>query len=141
KTRGEAGWLDVGHEPGLEALTQPVLERLQVVRRAIGGEHDLPTAVVEGVERVEELLLGLGLALEELHVVQEQHVDVTKARLEALGLPTAESAEKLVCEGLSGGAAHGEPRAVCEQQGRDGAQQVRLADPGRAADEERVVGL
>ena len=47
------GRFDVGYEPGLETLTQPVLERLQVVGRSIGGEHDLPTPVVEGVERME----------------------------------------------------------------------------------------
>ena len=61
QARGEVGRLDVGDEAGLEALAQAILERLQVVRRAVGGEHDLATAVVEGVEGVEELLLGLVL--------------------------------------------------------------------------------
>ena len=83
--RGEIGRLDVGDEPGLEALAQAVLERLQVVRRAVGGKDDLAAAVVQRVEGVEELLLGLGLALEELDVVEQQHVDVAKARLEGVG--------------------------------------------------------
>ena len=76
---GELGRLDVGDEAGLEALAQPVLQRLEVCGRSIGGEHDLAPAVVQGVEGVEELLLGLGLALEELDVVDEQHVDVAEA--------------------------------------------------------------
>ena len=141
QARGEVGRLDVGDEAGLEALAQAVLERLQVCGRAVGGEHDLAAAVVEGVEGVEELLLGLRLALEELDVVDEQHVDVAEARLEAVGLPVRERAEELVGEGLAGGAADGEPGVVGEQEARDRAEQVGLADAGRAADEQRVVGL
>ena len=133
--------LDVGHEPGLEALAQAVLERLQVVGRTVGGEHDLASAVVQGVEGVEELLLGLGLALEELDVVEEQHVDVAEAGLEGVGVAAAERAEELVGEGLAGGAADRQPGAVGEQEVRDRAEQVGLADAGRAADEQRVVGL
>ena len=64
-----SGGLDVGDEAGLEALAQAVLERLQVARQAVGGEHELAPAVVQRVEGVEELLLGLRLALEELDVV------------------------------------------------------------------------
>ena len=43
---------------------------------AVGGEHELRAGLVQRVEGVEELLLGLGLALEELDVVDEQDVDV-----------------------------------------------------------------
>jgi len=50
---GKGGGFDVGYEPSLETLTQPVLEGLQIVGRPIGGEDDLPTPVVEGVERME----------------------------------------------------------------------------------------
>ena len=41
---------------------------------AVGGEHDLAARLVQGVERVEELLLEALLALDELDVVDEQHV-------------------------------------------------------------------
>ena len=34
---GEVGGLDVGHEPGLEALAQPILQGLEVVGWAVGG--------------------------------------------------------------------------------------------------------
>ena len=78
---GEVGWLDVSHETALEALTQAVFERLQVARRPVGCQDDLASPVVEGVEGVEELLLGTGLALEELDVVDEQHVDMAKVTL------------------------------------------------------------
>ncbi len=59
---------------------------------------------------MEELLLGSGLALEELDVVDEQHVDVAEARLEAVGAARPRAREELVGEGLTGRAAHRQPR-------------------------------
>ena len=41
---------------------------------------------MQGVERVEEGLEGLGCALQELDVVDQQDVDVAVASLELLGL-------------------------------------------------------
>src|ERR1039457_7675087 len=96
---------------------------------------------MEGVERVEELLLGLGLALEELDVVEEQDIDMAEARLEVIGLPVAERAEELVREGLTRRATNTETGTVREQQAGDRAQKVRLAHTGRAAHEQRVIGL
>ena len=66
--------------------------------RAVGGEHDLAAGVIQRVEGVEELLLGAGLALQELDVVDEQHVDVAEARLEGVGAPTGEGVQELVRE-------------------------------------------
>ncbi len=137
----DVGRFDVGHKPGGEALPQTVLERLQVVRGPVGGEHDLAAAVVQGVERVEELLLGPRLALEELHVVQQQHVDVAEARLEPPCATAAERVQEFVREGLARGAAHGQARAVREQHAGDRAQQVCLADARGPEDEQWVVGL
>ena len=81
---GEVGRRELGDEAGLEALEQPRLERGHVGRQAVAGQHELAAGLVEGVEGVEELLLGLRLALEELDVVDEQDVGVAEARLEAV---------------------------------------------------------
>ena len=78
--RGEVGRADVGDQAGLEARAQAVLQRVDVARRPVGGEDELGAGLVERVEGVEELLLGLGLALEELDVVDEQDVDAAVAR-------------------------------------------------------------
>ena len=51
----------------------------------------------------------LRLALEELDVVEQQHVDVAKARLEVLGAPRPSAVEERVRERLAGRAADGEP--------------------------------
>ena len=49
-------------------------------------------------------------------------------------------ADEVVGEGLDGRVAHGQPAAVLGDVVGDRVQQVGLAEPGRAADEERVVG-
>src|SRR5262249_37600867 len=58
--------LDVGDQAPLEPAAEPLLERRDVARRAIRREHDLRAGFVEGVERMEELLLEALLPLEEL---------------------------------------------------------------------------
>ena len=90
----EVGRPDVGDEAGLEALAQAVLERVEVAREAVGGEDELAAGVVQRVERVEELLLGLGLGLEELDVVDQEDVRAAEARLEALDRRRRERARR-----------------------------------------------
>jgi hypothetical protein len=72
----ELGRLDVGDEAPLEAGAEPVLEARDGLGGAVGGDDDLPALAVELVERVEELLLQLLGALEELDVVDQQYVEV-----------------------------------------------------------------
>ena len=67
----ELGRLDVGDQTPLEAVAEPVLERGDGSRRTIGGDNDLAAGSVEGVKRVEELLLEALLVLDELHVIDE----------------------------------------------------------------------
>ena len=80
----EVGRLDVGDQAHLEPAAEPVLEGGDGVGRPVGGQHDLAVGLVEVVEGVEELLLGLLLALDELDVVDQQHVDVAVAALEGV---------------------------------------------------------
>ena len=136
-----AGWVDVGDETGLEALAQAILQGLQVSWGSVRGEHQLGSGFVEGVEGVEELLLGAGLALEELDVVDEQDVHVAEARLEGVHATFVQGCLKLVGEGLAGAGADAQAGIVAEDHARDRAQEVGLADPRRTADEEWVVGL
>src|SRR5204862_7998575 len=69
---GEAGLelrrLDIGDEAPFEPGAQPVLEARDRLGRSVGGDHDLAAFAVELVERVEELLLELLGALQELDV-------------------------------------------------------------------------
>ena len=127
------GWRNrrryVGDEPGLEALAEAILERLEIARRAVGGQHDLATGVVEGVEGVEELLLGARLALEELDVVDQQDVNVTEARLEG----SVSRAESEAMNSLVKASAVAERTASPRLRARSSADRVRrwvLPTPG-----------
>ena len=140
QARAEVGRAHVADQAGLEALAQPVLERAHVARQPVGGQHELGAGRVQRVERVEELLLRLGLALEELDVVDEQQVDAAVGGLERVDAVVVQRADEVVRERLDGRVADGQPVAVGRDVVGDRVQQVRLAEPGRAADEQRVVG-
>ena len=108
---------------------------------AVAGDHDLLVGVVQGVERVEELLLGLFLVLQELDVVDQQDVDIAVAAAEPLGLAVADRVDEVVGELLGAHVPH--PGAGEEAHGvvPDRVQQVGLAQARLAVDEQRVVGL
>ncbi|MPM16706.1 hypothetical protein SDC9_63087 [bioreactor metagenome] len=107
---GDAGLqvrrMHVGDQAGLEPRPQPRLERLEQLRRPVGGHHDLLLGVLQRVEGVEELLLGLDLALEELDVVDQQHVDLAVAAPELDGVVLRDRVDELVGELLGGDVAH-----------------------------------
>ena len=134
------GWTSVirPHSNRLRSRSSSVVELLG---RPVGGEHDLLVGVVEGVEGVEELLLRLDLALEELDVVDEQHVDVAVAALEAVLPVVADRVDELVGELLAGHVAHLGAGVEAADVVSDGVQQVGLAESGVAVDQQRVVGL
>ena len=72
---------DVDAEPALEARQHALVERVEIGRRPIGGDDDLTAGVDQRIQRVAELLLDR-LALEKLHVVDDQHVDAAQPLLE-----------------------------------------------------------
>ena len=78
---------------------------------------------------------------EELDVVDEHHVGAPEAVLEALGALLAHGAHELAGELLDRRVAHAQPASVAVHVAPDGVEQVRLPEPGRAVEEERVVGL
>ena len=71
----QVGRLDIDDQAPLEARAQAFLQGHHGLGRAVGGDDDLLVLPVQGVEGVEELLLGRFLAGDELDVVDQQHVD------------------------------------------------------------------
>ena len=138
----------VARSGGRTSHTRPASKRSRSrsssASRSRGGrsevEHELRARLVQRVEGVEELLLGLGLALQELDVVDEQDVDAAVGGLERLQAAALERADEVVGERLDRRVAGGQAGAVLVHVVGDRVQEVGLAEPGRAADEERVVG-
>ena len=90
---------------------------------------------------MEELFFGLGLAGEELDVVDEEHVGVAVGALEVVQRSRAERVDELVGERLDGRVADRGAGAERADVVADRVQEVRLAEPGRGVEEQRVVGL
>ena len=135
----QVGRLDVGDQAPLEPAAQPFLERGDGVGHAVGRDDDLLVRPVQGVERVEELLLEPLAVLQELDVVDQQDVDVAVAPLEGVAGVGADGVDELVEERLGGDVAHLVVLVVVVDVVADGVQQVGLAEAGRAVDEQRVV--
>ena len=98
----------VSRSGGWTSVISPISKRLR--RRSsrvaiafggpVGRDHDLLAAVVERVERVEELLLGLLAPLERLDVVDEEDVRRAVAVLEGADAAVAQGVDELVGERL-----------------------------------------
>ena len=110
------------------AVARRAGERL---RRAVAGEDDLLAGRVQGVEGVDELLLGVLLALERLDVVDQQGVEPAVALLEPFGPVLAQRGHELGREPLRGRVVEAEIRPVAAQVVDDRAEQVGLPEPGR----------
>src|SRR5215211_8195395 len=113
------------------------MQRVEVAREAVAGEDELAAGVMQRIEGVEELLLGLDLRLEELDVVDQQDVGAAEPRLEALDVTAVKRPDECVRERLDGRVPHGEAGAVEADVVADRVQEVGLADAGRAVDEDR----
>ena len=137
----EVGRIDVRDHAPLEAGDEAGLESGDLLGRPVGGEHDLPAGLVDGVERVEELFLRGLLALEELDVVHQQQVDFAVAAAELAHLAGLDGGDELVGELLGADVREAERRGAAQQLVGDGLHEVRLAESGVAVDEERVVDL
>src|SRR6266852_7719 len=137
----QVGRLDIGDQAPLEARAQPLLNGGDLLRRAIGGDHDLLLLLVERVESVEELLLSALLAGDELDIVHQQHIHSAEAVAEAGHAVKAQRVDHLVGELF--GADIGEPRrgVALLDPVADGLHQVGLAHAHPAIEEQRVVGL
>ena len=138
--RLELGPLDVGDETPREARDEALLHLLELLRVLVARDDDLLVGLVERVERVEELFLRLRLRGEELDVVDEEEIAaLAVARAELVHAALLEGLDELVHELLGRHVEDARRRALGAEAVRDGVHEVRLAEAGAAADEERVV--
>ena len=132
--------LQVDVEAALEAVDEAVGEALQFRDRPVAGEHHLLVGVVERVEGMEQLLLSLGLPLQELHVIDQQHVGGAIAILETVAGLVLDRLDELVGECLDRDVDHLEVAVFLVDVIADGLQEVGLAQSDTAVDQAGVVG-
>jgi hypothetical protein len=135
----ELGRLDGHRQPGVEAAGQPLVDVGQPLGVGVAGHDDVRALGQQRLEGVEELLLRALLAGEELHVVDQQQVQVV-----VLGLQLVEGLALVVLdhvadELLGVQIQHARIGPVLEQRVAHRVHQVRLAQAHAAVDEQRVV--
>ena len=131
--------LNVGDEPPLEPAAETVFDRGDRLRRPVGGDHDLRAAPVQVVEGVEEFFLELLGALEELDVINEQHVDLAVPAFEGGHSLRTHGINELVHHGFRGNVTDAFTRKEGANMVPNCVKKVRLAETGGTVDEQRVV--
>ena len=128
---------DLDAEADAQARAHALVERFQVVRRAVGGDDHLAARVEQSIERVTEFSLDV-FPLKELRVVKNEQVDRSQPLLEGdrrLGLQRGDEA---VHEFLGGQI---DDRAPLLGRGmRDRLQEMGLTEADGRMDVERAKG-
>ena len=132
--------LQIRIEPPLEAGTKAILQGLKLAWWAVRRQHNLVIGLVQGIERMEELFLCTFLALQELDVIDDEHVQIAVATLEGfLGVVT-HGINEVVGELFRGNVANPQVRVQMLGVVANAVEQVRLAKTRTAGDKQRVVG-
>ncbi len=134
-----AGFFDAGDQAPVEAAGEPLFQLGDFAGRAVGADDDLPVLLVQRVEGVEELLLRAVLAGQEMDVVDDEQVRVAVSMAEVARLVALDGGDELVDEGVAGEVKDARFRLGCQHALGDGLEQVRLAQPDAAVDEQRIV--
>ena len=137
----EVGSCHISDEPPFEPADHSRLKPGQVLGLHIRRNDDLLVVIVKSVEGVKERFLCGVAALQELNVVDEQHVDVAISSLEDLTLIVRDRVDEVVRELFAGDVFHADARIQRLRVVSDAVQQVRLAEARFSVDEEWVVCL
>ena len=124
-------------DAAIEARAHARLERFQLGRRPVGRHHHLLGAVEQHVDQMAELVLDR-LALQELHVVDDQQVDVAQLLLQRQRVVVADRGGEAPHEVFRSQIDDARLRVLLERFRGDGLQQVRLAEADGGVQEQRI---
>ena len=141
KTRLKIRRRYVHQQSPLKSGAEAVLQLGHLRGGAVGGQDDLPAGLVQGVEGVEELLLRLLFAGDELHVVHQQQVRLTVLLPHLRSLTLPDSIHQLVGQVVALDVSDLGPGVVPADDVGDGIDQMGLAQAGVPVDQQGVVVL
>ena len=127
---------DLHHQTAGKPRSNAFVEGLEIGGRTVRRHHDLAAGIDQRVQRVAEFLLDL-LALDELHVVEDQQVDAAQALLEGKRRLRLQRRHEPVHETICRQIDHA--TTLRAHLMADGVQQVGLAEADARMEEERVV--
>ena len=137
---GRVGGLELDDHPAEEPGGQLVGQPGDQPGVLVGRQDDRHALVDQGVEGVEELVLRGPLGGQEVDVVDDQAAGAPEPVAEAAERAGAHRLEEAVGERLGGELDHVEARVRAPQGVADPFEQVRLAQPDAAVDDQRVEG-
>src|SRR5579863_886901 len=132
---------DVGDHSPLKAADEPSFQAGDFRWWAVARDDDLAAGLVEGVERVEELVLSGFLAAEKLDVIDEQEIRLAVPAPEVVGRAALDRGDEFVGELLGADVGDASVGDAADDVVGDGLHEVRFAESGVAVQEERVVYL
>src|SRR5688572_12504191 len=133
--------LDVRDHSPLETADEARFQPRDFRRRPVAGQNDLAASLVQRVEGVEELLLRRLLPLQEVDVVDEEQVGLTKSPAKLTRGAVLNRGNELVRELLRAQVGDPASRLVVQDLVRDRLHEMCLAKPGLTVDEQGVVDL
>src|ERR1700687_750039 len=141
KTGFKVRRLDVGNQSPFKSRTEPVLECRDFLGWSVGRDDYLLVDLVQSIEGVEELLFRAVLARQELHVVDQEHVDCSVLVTELAHACGRYGADHLIGE-LLGCQVH-DPfaRKAVVNLVADGVHEVGLSKSHASVEKQRVVAI
>ena len=94
------GLADLNNETSRKARSYPIIQDFKIIRRPVSRQDNLPAAIKSSIQRVSEFGLSR-LALHELKIVENQHVNAAQRSLELHCSLTSDRIHEAVNELLS----------------------------------------
>ena len=135
----EVGGIDADDHATDEAVDQRFAEFLDHLGMIVAGHDDLPAHGLDGVEGVEEFLLGGLFAAEEMDIIDDQEIELAHAMAEGVELVAAKGGEKFVSEFLAGEISPSAGGVVLDEALAQAVEEMGLAQAAGAVEEEGVV--
>ena len=128
----------LGDETALQTRPHPLVETLDLVRSPCRRDDDLLSAVEQRVDDVIEFLFR-ALALQELEIVDQQHMDVAEALFECERIGRAQRLDELIAEALGRQIQHLRARRPALHFPRNRLQKMAFAKSDGGMDVKRIV--
>ena len=139
--RLKVGRLNIRDQAPFEPRFQTILQTQHLIGRPVGGQNDLVVVLIEVIEGMEEFLLRRFLAGDKLDIVDEEQIGVAVFIAEFVVPALLQGGNQLVRKLIALDIDDVVAGMIFMHDARDGVEQMRLAEAGRAVDKKRVVGF
>lgn len=132
--------LDIDGKARREPAHQAIGKALDFGSGCVGREDDLLSRLVQRIENVEKFILGFRRTAPVLDVVDEKYIDIFAVECGPfVRVSVADAFRVFSLEIVCGDVADDLSRRVSQNVVADRLQKMRLSEPGRSVNEERVV--